>query len=370
MPAIYRHYEDEVQVFFHRIPQKDGGDPSYMTMIGHWYMVSVGAAVFVASFVFPPLFLTPILTGACFVASMVLLRRYYSRLVFRHSDQAIYRYGFFMGKYVGKYVGNFSDVRDFRLSEHPLLSDRVQFLILWRDNLRTPEPLSPIVKNTTYLARYYHDVVPLLRDFLKLTEENPEGESSTVVVEPVEMSRNEAEALLGGRGVPVPASGRELDDLLQREFHFFFYKEKTGLYYNKTTRRQVILAVLLVLFLCAVLGMAIFGPSFFYRIAAVAILLSLFLATFPGSYAVRLNPATKEIHNLTRYGFKRTVYPLSHLVGIHIVDAPGLSAVVLKVRDPKAGCSIIEGTSEDIRQAVGEVGIILGIDAEAQLWKG
>ncbi len=366
MPAIYRHYEDEVQVFFHRIPQSDGGEPGYMATIGQWYMVLMWAAAFVASVLFPLFFWAPFLTGALFVASVVVLRRYYSRLVFRHSDQGIYRYGFLMGKY----LGSFSDVRDFRLSEHPLLPDRVQFLIIWRDNLRSPEPLSPVVKNTTYLSRYYHDVVPLLRDFLSLPEENPEGEPADVVVESVAMRRNEAEALLGGRAVPAAVSSRELDDLLRREFHHFFYKEKTGLYYNKATRRQIVLAVLLILFLCVVLGVAIFGPSWLYRIAALAILMSLFLSTFPGSFAVRFDPATKEIHNLTRYGFKRTVYPLSHLVGIHLVNAPGLSAIVLKVRDPKAGCSVIEGTSADIRQAVGEVGVILGIDTEALMGKG
>ncbi len=207
MAAIYKVKKSgEVHIYRNRVPRKDGGEP----VLG-WTIVA--ALLFcVRCIPFLILLLMALLFdgGAAGVANLVrenLLAVFidvwmlvwfgwyvvsrFQKIIFSPKTKEVYSGFLFFRRKIAK----FSDLAAIELSEQEMLAKpRYSFVAPWKkDRVKAPLRLSPQVKTTRQLSRYYHAVVPHLNSILGI---EPEEAVEEIGVEEVEVPVEEATRIM------------------------------------------------------------------------------------------------------------------------------------------------------------------------------
>lgn len=214
MAAIYKvNAKDDVLVYYNRVPKKDGREPllGWTIVATILFLIRAGGLLLFAGI----LLLLLVLQGGIDpelwsevtpfqilidLAIAVLLGAYivsqFCKLTFSRKKKTVSKSFLFFGKHVAK----FSEISGItaiekegkRATEH-------YYAVVWKKKGREPMPISPKVKNPDQLARYYHDIVPLLLDMSGLAPDGPDldmDDSEEVPVEAVEVPTETAAAYL------------------------------------------------------------------------------------------------------------------------------------------------------------------------------
>lgn len=379
MPGLYKHVDDEVRLYCNLAPKRDGGDPGWF-----WFAVNAAFSCLIALFTLglwlanaylmpepePDGYRAALIFTFILLFDIYLFSYWWTAIVVSGRSGQVRR-----GFLLKRKLADFDAFSGIRLEQ---LAGRMWFVLVWRDKFKTPLRISPMATDRQRLARYYHEIIPLVAGVMNLpvfredgvgdgASEEPaaaerpleEPAVAEVAVDEVEVPVADATAYLGG--------GDARDG--QREYRCFKYNAKTGLYTNRGTVSQIVFLLLFLgVFVGSGAGVHYLG-IWFLQIAWVAAVLFIFWNIRLESVSFRLDPRRRSIVSYTHFGFRKNVFRIGDLTKITATQSGFMRAAVLHFKQTGTHpFSIVEGRATGyVRQGIREFGQIMGVDAEAML---
>lgn len=353
---IYRRCGDEIRVYRDVMPRKDGGEPFATASLVKTGLVVIAALLgLIAWFVEwhmhmelgSEILRSLYLSWGTVAAFLVLSVFSGERLIFSGKTGTIQS-----GRVFRKTLGQFADVSRIELMR---VGDFSCFSLVWLERGRPPLRISPMVTDDRRLARYHHDVVPLLTETMALPAWR-EGEIGEEVGGGADFGESE-----GGAKANAAAPG--LDDILGGEYRFFVYNRRTGLFRQRFAWKPVLVVAGLSACLLGLLYWVYLFGDLLLTLACVCALPVILWLNRKESMTIRLDPKRRRILSYTCYGLRKREYSADDVVAASFVQLASFIVLFLHFRPKGSGTvsALTVSSAQDMREGMDELGRIMGI---------
>ncbi len=348
MPCLYRRFADEIHVYYTRIPKKDGGKAGLLIPVAGILLLFFGVWMCVIAFTLNLILIPeqPSEIGRHTVPFVFVLALYFwvfsgywKKLIFSRRTGMVSR-GFLLKKSLGR----FEDFSCIMLEEDVLGMGQCLSLV-WKDKRKEPLRLSPVVRDGRRLAAYYHEIVPLLTEYMELPPP------------PVEYAFETSAS-------PTAVGPGDIHG--ENKYRHFVYNGKTGLYSEKAVAPSIVLTVLLLFSLTAAGCVSIYFEIWILQVFLIVFVLALLWGLRKECIAARLDPRDRAIIAYTHFGFRKKRLPLEALENISQCEFGFFhSAALLFNQGDLKMVGIADSFSAGAtRDGLREFGQIMGINVE------